>query len=93
VRADGIGGDGDAFQHQVGIALHEIAVLEGAGLALVGVAEQVDGMAGYRMQEAPLAAGREAGAAPAAQARGRHLRDDVLGAHGERLLQGPISAA
>jgi hypothetical protein len=34
---DGVGGDQHAFQHAVRLLLQAVAVLEGAGLALVGV--------------------------------------------------------
>ena len=43
--------------------------------------------------EAPLHAGREAGAAPAAQAGVLDLLDDGVGLHAERLLQRAVAAA
>jgi hypothetical protein len=36
-EAAGVAGDGDAFEHEVGVEVHEEAVFEGAGLGLVGV--------------------------------------------------------
>src|SRR5205823_14113259 len=70
----------------------QLAVLARAGLGLVGVAHEVDGLAAGR-DEAPLDAGREARAAAAAQVRRLDLGGDVLGAHRERLAQGRVAAA
>ena len=39
VGADRVGGDGHALEHAVRIALEDAAVHEGAGVALVGVAD------------------------------------------------------
>ena len=76
VRLDRPGGDQRAFQHGAGRGLEEMAVLEGAGLALVGIDGQVARLR-PRAHEAPFARAREARAAHAAQARrldlGRHL--------------------
>ena len=66
------------------IGLEEMAVLEGAGLALVGV-DRHQARAGLAQHRAPLARGREARAAAAAQAR---LVDDV-----DQLLAGERAAA
>jgi hypothetical protein len=41
VGADGIGGDGHALEHPMGVGLQDGAVHEGAGVALVGVADDV----------------------------------------------------
>jgi hypothetical protein len=68
LRADGVAGDRDAFQNLMRIALHELAVLEGARLAFVGVAAEVLGALVILGQEVPLHAGREARAAASAQA-------------------------
>src|SRR5439155_18053520 len=83
----GEGGEHDAFEHLVRVLLHQDAVVEGAGFALVGVDAQVDRAGVVFGQEGPFDAGREAGAAAAAQARrlddirhlgGLHLADDTL---------------
>ena len=64
------------------VALEIVAVLEGAGLALVGVDREI---ARLRLlaHELPLAPGREAGAAEAAQARlverGEQLEHRLIG--------------
>ena len=62
----GVGGDEHALDQLVGVALDQQMVLEGGRLALVPVDHQV----GDRVlaQHRPLAAGREAGPAPAEQA-------------------------
>ncbi len=87
-RAHRDAGDGHALDEHEGIALHDHAVGEGAAVALVGVADDVllrPGSVGHRL---PLDPGREAGAAAAAQPRGRHLGDDRL----RPDLQGPARA-
>ena len=50
---------------------HDLAVLEGARLGLVGVDDEIVGLPSVLRQEARLAAHREARAAAAAQVRGR----------------------
>ena len=76
-RLDHPGGDQHAFDEAVGIAFEIMAVLEGAGLALVGVDRH---QAGRRLgaHQRPFAAGREAGAAQAAQSCVAHRLDDVV---------------
>ena len=78
----GKAGDGHAFQDLVGVALHDVAVLDGARLAFVGVADDV--FLGRRQGpgEGPLQAGGEAGAAPAADARGLDFLHHLLRGHG-----------
>ena len=63
-EAEGVAGDEAALDQLVRIALHEEAVLVGAGLGLVAVDHQVVRELAGR-HEAPLDAGREAGAAAA----------------------------
>ena len=65
---DGVAAMSDALDELVGVALHEHAVLEGAGLALVAVDHEV-AREHARRAEAPLHAGGEAGAAAAQEAR------------------------
>ena len=86
------GGDHDALDQHVRGLLHQLAVLEGAGLGLVGVADEVLVRVALR-QEGDLAARREAGAAAAAQARRFELGEDRLGRHRERLAQRLVAAA
>ena len=73
---------------------HDLPVLAGAGLRLVGVDDEVV-RAPVRLlgHERPLEAGREAGAAAAAQARLLHLVDDPVAAHLEQELGAVPGAA
>ena len=69
-------GDERAFEEAVRIALEVVAVLERARLALVDV-DRHQSRRRLGRHELPLAAGREAGAAQAAQPRVRQQRDDI----------------
>ncbi len=77
VRAHGEGGDQGALDQLLRIVAHDVPVLAGAGLALVGVDDEV-ARPPVRLlgHEAPLHARREPGAAAAAQAAGLDLLDD-----------------
>ena len=68
VGADRVGADQHALDDRVRVALEHRAVHERAGVALVGVAEDVLLVAVGLGAELPLEAGGEAGAAAAAQA-------------------------
>src|SRR2546430_14041645 len=68
-RADGARGDEHALDERVRVALEQVAVLERARLALVGVDDEVDGAGVGLRDEGPLHPRREAGAAEAAQVR------------------------
>ncbi len=64
----------------VGIFVDDLAVLEGARLGLVGVADQVNRLATATVHKAPLQPGAEARSAPAAQPGFQHfVADDFLG--------------
>ncbi len=92
-RLDHPGGDQHALDEAVRIALQVVAVLEGAGLALVAVdREQPRRRLGAHQR--PFAAGREAGAAEAAQPGVAHRLDDVVAGAGagEALLEQRIAA-
>ena len=90
--AHGVGGDDHTFEDRVRVTLDDQPVLERARFALIGVDGQV---LDRRVlgDEAPLDAGGEAGAAAAAQPRGLHLSDDLLGRHLQRLAQRLIAPA
>ena len=78
VRAHGEGGEQRALDQQVRIVPHDLAVLAGAGLGLVRVDHEIAGPGIALGHERPLEAGREAGAAAAAQARVLDLVDDPV---------------
>ena len=65
-RAGGEAGNGHAFDQAVWIAFHEYPVRECAGVALVGVADDVLLLAGRIEHGSPLDVGWKPGAAPAA---------------------------
>ena len=70
-------GDQAALDQEMRIVPHDLAVLAGAGLGLVGVDHEIMRPVADRLRhERPFHAGREAGAAAAAQARGLDLVDD-----------------
>ena len=77
-RAHRVGADDHAFQQRMRIALDLVAVHVGAGIALVGIADDVLGVGLGLGQEIPLVAGEEARAAAAAQPRGLDLLDHRL---------------
>jgi hypothetical protein len=91
--ADGPGRDQHAFEKAVRVALEVDAVLEGAGLALVDI-HRHQARRGFVAHDAPLAAGRKACAAEAAQARVFHRLDDGLDfvLAGDALLQQAVAA-
>src|SRR5690606_6881868 len=68
-----------ALDEGMRVVTQDVAVVAGAGLALVGVAHHVFLAGGVARHEAPLHAGRKARAAAAAQTRGLHFLDDLLG--------------
>ncbi|CCX42659.1 putative uncharacterized protein [Clostridium sp. CAG:1024] len=95
MRADGIACDGHGFEHSVGVAFQHGAIHERARVALVGVADDILGVASVVRGKLPLHAGREACAAAAAKAGGFHEVDDLLRRHArehfaERLI--PVHA-
>ena len=91
--ADGQRADDHALDDGMGRALHRGAVHERAGVALVAVADDVLGEDVVARRRAPFAPGGEARAALAAQAALLDLGDDLVGRHGECLLQALVAAA
>ena len=83
---DRIRADQGAFDELMRIALHQEAVLEGAGLGLVAVDDEVTGEH-VRRQKTPLRAAREAGSAAAGQVGRLHFGDDLVRSAGEGRLQ------
>ena len=86
-------GDDAALDQRMRIVAHDVAVLAGARLRLVGVDDEVVRPAiALLRHEGPLQAGREARATPPAQARRLHLRDDPVAALFDETL-GPVPVA
>ena len=90
---DRIGADRAALDQRVRRPPHDLAILEGAGLRLVGVAAEVVGLAIAGLHEAPLHPRGEAGAAAPAQPGVLHDLDDLGRLHLERLLERDVAAA
>ncbi len=83
-RAGDQAGRDHAFNHQPGCVLHDEAVLDGAGFALVGIADNVFLLSGCVVHNLPLAARGKAGPAHATQAAGfqrGHNAGPVAGFH------------
>ena len=85
-RADAhrVGSDRHALDDDVRVVAQDVAVLEGARLALVRVADEVLLARELPRHETPFQAGGKARATPAPQSGGLHFGDDFLGRH--RLL-------
>ena len=91
--ADGVGGEDHALDHLVRVSLHQLAVLERAGLALIGVADEIARAGMVLGNKRPFHAGREAGAAASPQAGLLdHLGDVGRRDLAQDLLQGLIAA-
>src|SRR5262249_57828390 len=81
MRPHGEAGDQAAFDQQMRIVAHDLAILAGAGLRLVGIDDEIMRRpVGLLRHERPLEAGGEAGAAAPAQAGGLDLVDDAIAA-------------
>ena len=91
LRADRVAGDRAPFDQQVRIALHQQVILEGARLALVGVAGDVLGFGDFLSTNCHFMPGRKPGAAAAAQAGRLDDLDHLIGRLRQRLLQ-PVVA-
>ena len=81
-----------ALQHQVRLVGQDLPVLERPRLGLVGVADRVLRRRGLRRDQLPLPAGREPGAAHAAQPDVGQGRGDLPGVQGagEHVAQHPV---
>src|SRR5581483_187582 len=92
VGADGVGRDGGPLDERVGIEVADVAVFEGARLALVGVDAQVAGLGVVLGNEAPLEPGGKPGAPAAAQVALLHGVDELGGLQRHRLLETLVAA-
>ena len=88
---NGIGADEHALNEGVGVRLDDGPVHEGAGVALVGVADEVLLLPLCLPGGIPLEPRGEAGAAAAGQAGDLDLLDDLLGLHLQGLVQGLVA--
>ena len=79
-------GNGYALQDLMGVALHDVTVLDGPRFPFIGVADDIFGGDGEGPGEGPLEAGRESGAAPAANPGGLDFLHHRLRGHGGHRL-------
>ena len=92
LAAGRVRGDRHRLDHGERVALHDHAVLERAGLGLVGVADQVVRAARLARDGVPLAPHRERGAAAADEVGVDDLADHALGAEVDRPPQRVVAA-
>src|SRR5262249_59161441 len=89
IRPHGEASDQTSLDQQMRIVPHDLAVLAGAGLGLIGVDHEIMRAAvGLFGHERPFQAGRKTGSAAATQPRSLHLIDDPIAA----LLQDGLGA-
>ena len=92
--ADGVAADGHSLDDAVRVALKDGTVHKGSGVAFVGVADDVFLVSLVFGAELPLQTCGESGATAAAEARGFHLGNDLLGGHlGDALAKGFVTTA
>ena len=85
--ADGAAADGHALEHKVGEVAQDDPVFEGAGLAFVGVTDDVLVLALFGRAEVPLHAGRESGAPATLEGGSGDGVDDVAARQRECRLE------
>src|SRR5208282_6276666 len=88
-RPGGEARDQDALEQLVGVPLHQVAVIEGRRLALVGV-DAHERLFPILGKKRPLQAAREAGAAAAAEVGVPDQVDDRIGRNGRESLAGRL---
>jgi hypothetical protein len=91
VGIDGESRDQTAFDERMRIVFHQHAVFAGAGLAFVGIDDDVLGLGRSARDETPLHAGGEAGAAAAAQVGSFDLVDDLGRGHLRSFEKGLVA--
>jgi len=90
----GIGAQQDTLDDQMRVHVDEDAVLEGAGLHLVGIDHHIARPHIIGRNTLPFASGRETGSAPTAQVRRQdHVQDLGRGALAHGIGKCPIAAA
>ena len=88
MTADGKGRDDHAFEQCVWIPLHDVAVLERTGLALVRVDHEVLWLGRFLGDEGPLPAGGKPGPTQSAQISFGDLVDHLFRGHGGERFPG-----
>src|ERR1700693_2687070 len=88
MTADGVGCDEDAFEQNVRIPLQDVAILEGAGLALVRIDYQVLWFGRLLGDEGPLFTSQKPRPAQTAQVGFGNLVGHLLRSHGSESLSG-----
>src|SRR6266852_2096073 len=78
LRAGDNAGDEHAFDEEMRQMRHDEAVFDRAGLAFIGVADDVFHRVALFADELPLHAGRKSGSAHTAKFRSLELRDDIV---------------
>ena len=79
LHTHGVSRDGHAFDQQVRVVTQDVPVFARAGLAFVGITNDIFVAGKTARHEAPLQAGGEARAAAPAQGRQLHVGDDGFG--------------
>src|SRR5439155_20788151 len=88
----GAGGDGHRLEERERVLFHQDAVFEGAGLRLVGVADEIVRAHRLARHRLPFPSGREGGAAATDQLRVEDLAQDPLGAERDGPAQRRVAA-
>ena len=86
-RADRVAGDRHAFENAAGMRSQQHAILERAGFAFVGVADDVTLGAGRVAGGFPFEPGGETRAAAPAQVGALHFVDQALATEGDRRVE------
>src|SRR5487761_633037 len=93
MRAHADASEDAAFDQLMRVVTHDVTVLAGAGLALVGVDDEIGRAVARFRHERPFEARREPRSASPAQARGLDLVGDPIAALGDQILGAiPIAA-
>ena len=97
--AHGVGGNRHAFNHDMRVVLHDVAVFGSAGFAFVRIANEVLLTRELARHEAPLQTGRKTRATTTAQAAGFDFGNDLIRRHAltavltQNFTQGLVATA
>src|SRR4030042_1934223 len=87
-----MGGDDHPLDHRMGVALQDHTVHKGAGVAFIGVANEILRPFLYLVADPPFPGSRKSGAPPATQPCLLYLLDNRHRIHLQGLVQGEISS-